>query len=137
MSAAGAALWEVGDRLDDAQASLHTEAMAADIMFVGLDMARLWQQLRRLGTGGVGYYRQNKFLHVDTGPPRFWEAATSRVQENLSADNARVFLRTDFDKASAQPPRRSKAEAKTDVDAPHSLVRLSAGCTRLSRCSCN
>jgi len=81
-----------------AQASLHTQAMAADIMFVGLDMARLWRQLRKLGTGGVGYYRRNRFLHVDTGPPRFWEATTSRVQENLSADNARVFLRTDFDR---------------------------------------
>ncbi|MFI5395279.1 MAG: YcbK family protein [Candidatus Binatia bacterium] len=81
-----------------AQASLHTEAMAADITFVGLDMARLWRQLRDLRAGGVGYYRQNKFLHIDTGPPRFWEATTSRVQENLSADNARVFLRTDFDR---------------------------------------
>ncbi len=83
-----------------ALASLHTEAMAADIMFVGLDMGRLWHQLRDLGTGGAGYYRANKFLHVDTGPPRFWEAATSRVSENLSADNARVFLRTDFDRYS-------------------------------------
>jgi uncharacterized protein YcbK (DUF882 family) len=81
-----------------AQASLHTEAMAADIMFAGLDMGRLWRQLRDLGIGGVGYYRQNKFLHIDTGPARFWEASTSRVQENLSADNARVFLRTDFDR---------------------------------------
>jgi uncharacterized protein YcbK (DUF882 family) len=81
-----------------AQASLHTEAMAADITFTGLDMARLWRQLRDLGTGGVGYYRANKFLHIDTGPPRFWEATTSRVDENLSADNARIFLRTDFDR---------------------------------------
>jgi uncharacterized protein YcbK (DUF882 family) len=81
-----------------AQASLHTEAMAADITFTGLDMAHLWHQLRDLGTGGVGYYRANKFLHIDTGPPRFWEATTSRVSENLSADNARVFLRTDFDR---------------------------------------
>lgn len=81
-----------------AQASLHTEAMAADVMFVGLDMGRLWHRLRDLGTGGVGYYRANKFLHIDTGPPRFWEATTSRVTENLSADNARVFLRTDFDR---------------------------------------
>lgn len=81
-----------------AQASLHTDAMAADIMFVGLDMRRLWRQLRDLGTGGVGYYRANKFLHIDTGQPRFWEASTSRVSENLSAGNARVFLRTDFDR---------------------------------------
>jgi uncharacterized protein YcbK (DUF882 family) len=81
-----------------AQASLHTEAMAADITFTGLDMARLWRQLRDLGTGGVGYYRANKVLHIDTGPPRFWEASTSRVSENLSAGNARIFLRTDFDR---------------------------------------
>jgi len=80
-----------------AQMSLHTEGMAADVMFAGLDMGLLWRQLRELG-GGVGYYRRNKFLHIDTGPARFWEATTSRVQENLSADNARVFVRTDFDR---------------------------------------
>ncbi len=81
-----------------AQASLHTEAMAADILFTGLDMGRMWRQLRTRRVGGVGYYRQNKFLHIDTGPPRFWEATTSRVDENLSAGNARAFLRTDFDR---------------------------------------
>ena len=81
-----------------AQASLHTEAMAADVLFTGVDMAGLWHQLRARAVGGVGYYRQNKFLHIDTGPPRFWEAHTSRVDENLSAENARVFLRTDFDR---------------------------------------
>lgn len=81
-----------------AQASLHTEAMAADVTFAGVDMARLWRQLRELHTGGVGFYRANKFLHIDTGPPRFWEATTSRVDENLSAGNARMFLRTDFDR---------------------------------------
>lgn len=81
-----------------AQASLHTEGMAADVAFTGLDLRRLWQQLRVLQTGGVGYYRTGKFLHIDTGPPRFWEETTSRVGENLSAGNARIFLRTDFDR---------------------------------------
>jgi len=81
-----------------AQTSLHTEAMAADIMFRGIDMARLWHQLRALRTGGAGYYRKGKFLHIDTGPPRFWEETTSRVGENLSAGNARIFVRTDFDR---------------------------------------
>ena len=81
-----------------ALASLHTEAMAADVMFRGLDMARLWHQLRALRTGGAGYYRKEKFLHIDTGPPRFWEETTSRVGENLSAGNARIFARTDFDR---------------------------------------
>jgi len=81
-----------------ALASLHTQAMAADVMFTGIDMKRLWRQLRELHTGGVGYYRKSKFVHLDTGPPRFWEETTSRVSENLAADNARVFARTDFDR---------------------------------------
>jgi len=81
-----------------ALASLHTEAMAADIHFAGIDMARLWRQLRQLGTGGAGYYRSGHFLHIDTGKPRFWEETTSRVGENLAAGNARIFLRTDFDR---------------------------------------
>ncbi len=81
-----------------ALASLHTQAMAADVTFTGIDMQRLWRQLRELHAGGVGYYRKSKFLHIDTGPPRFWEETTSRVSENLSAGNARVFVRTDFDR---------------------------------------
>jgi uncharacterized protein YcbK (DUF882 family) len=81
-----------------ARASLHTEAMAADVMFAGLDMRRLWQQLRVLHSGGAGYYRSGKFIHIDTGPPRFWEETTSRVGEDLSAGNARIFTRTDFDR---------------------------------------
>ena len=81
-----------------AQASLHTEGLAADIAFAGLDLKRLWGQLRQLQAGGAGYYRSGKFLHIDTGRPRFWEETTSRVDENLAAGNARVFVRTDFDR---------------------------------------
>jgi uncharacterized protein YcbK (DUF882 family) len=81
-----------------AQASLHTEGLAADVAFAGLDLRRLWLQLRELQVGGAGYYRTGKFLHLDTGKPRFWEETTSRVDENLAAGNARAFVRTDFDR---------------------------------------
>jgi uncharacterized protein YcbK (DUF882 family) len=81
-----------------AQASLHTEGLAADVAFAGVDLQRLWRQLRQLQAGGAGYYRTGKFLHIDTGRPRFWEETTSRVDENLAAGNARMFLRTDFDR---------------------------------------
>jgi uncharacterized protein YcbK (DUF882 family) len=91
-----AALRGSGHRV--AQASLHTEGMAADLQFSGLDMRRLWLALRTLETGGVGLYAADGFIHVDTGTPRFWEAATSGVEKNLSAGNARVFARTDFDR---------------------------------------
>ena len=81
-----------------AMASLHTQGLASDIAFSGVDLRRLWLSLRELKTGGAGYYRKQNFLHIDTGPPRFWEETTSRVGENLSAGNARMFVRTDFDR---------------------------------------
>ena len=81
-----------------AQTSLHTQGLAADVTMTGVDLRRVWRQLRELRTGGAGYYRKGNFLHIDTGPPRFWEETTSRVSENLSAGNARIFVRTDFDR---------------------------------------
>lgn len=79
-------------------ASLHTQGLAADLALPGSNLRDLWLQLRGEQIGGVGYYRSQRFLHVDVGPSRFWEETTSRVSERLSAGNARLFLRTDFDR---------------------------------------
>ncbi len=79
-------------------ASLHTQTLAADLALPGQNLRRLWLKLRETEIGGVGYYPSQRFLHIDVGPPRFWEESTSRVSERLSAGNARVFLRTDFDR---------------------------------------
>lgn len=81
-----------------AQFSLHTEGLAADIAFRGLDQKKLWARLRDLKLGGVGYYRKEGFLHVDSGRPRFWEPRTSKVEKNLSRGNAKIFARTEFDR---------------------------------------
>jgi uncharacterized protein YcbK (DUF882 family) len=81
-----------------AQASMHTEGLAADVQPAGLDLRRLWNALRRDQPGGVGLYQAEGFLHLDTGRPRFWEAATSKVDQNLAKENARLFARTDFDR---------------------------------------
>lgn len=83
---------------DVAQASLHAEAMAADVALAGVDLRDVWRRLRAERSGGAGYYASGGFLHLDTGPPRFWEEHTSRVREDLAAGNARVFARTDFDR---------------------------------------
>jgi uncharacterized protein YcbK (DUF882 family) len=84
-----------------ASASLHTEGMAADVAFPKKDLRDLWLRIRRLECCGAGYYADNGFLHVDVGQPRFWEPATSGVERNLSAGNARLFARTDFDRYAA------------------------------------
>lgn len=81
-----------------AKGSLHTEGLAADLQPDGLRLRRLWLDLREQRVGGVGLYERDGFLHLDAGRPRFWEAATSGTEQNLSAENARVFARTEFDR---------------------------------------
>jgi uncharacterized protein YcbK (DUF882 family) len=80
-----------------AESSLHTQGLAADVIIQGVDLVALWKALREKRVGGVGLYEKDGYLHIDTGPPRFWEQQTSRVGERLSAENARVFARTPFD----------------------------------------
>lgn len=81
-----------------ARTSMHSEGLAADLHFGGVDQRALWDRLRALECCGAGYYKTNGFVHVDTGKPRFWEESTSKVKENLSKGNARVIARTDYDR---------------------------------------
>lgn len=81
-----------------ARSSMHSEGLAADLRFGGVDHRELWLRLRELDCCGAGYYAKSGFLHVDTGRPRFWEEHTSKVKENLAKGNARVIARTDYDR---------------------------------------
>lgn len=81
-----------------ARSSMHSEGLAADLRFVGVDHRKLWLDIRALECCGAGFYEKSGFLHVDTGKPRFWEQHTSKVKENLSKGNARVIARTDYDR---------------------------------------
>jgi uncharacterized protein YcbK (DUF882 family) len=78
--------------------SMHTEGLAADLAFPQSELLPLWLHVRELGCCGAGYYPAQGFLHVDVGVPRYWDQTTTRVDENLSAGNARAFARTDFDR---------------------------------------
>ena len=81
-----------------ARSSMHSEGLAADLRFGGVDHRTLWERLRALECCGAGFYEKSGFVHVDTGKPRFWEQHTSKVKENLSKGNARVIARTDYDR---------------------------------------
>jgi len=81
-----------------ARSSMHSEGLAADLKFEGVDHRDLWNRLRARECCGVGFYEKSGFIHVDTGRPRFWEQHTSKVKENLSKGNARVIARTDYDR---------------------------------------
>jgi uncharacterized protein YcbK (DUF882 family) len=58
-----------------AEHSLHMKGMAADIRVEGVQLAHLRAAARDLGRGGVGFYPQSNFVHVDTGRVRQWAGA--------------------------------------------------------------
>jgi uncharacterized protein YcbK (DUF882 family) len=55
-----------------AQHSLHMQAMAIDIRIPGVSTAELRDAALRLKRGGVGYYAESGFVHVDVGRVRRW-----------------------------------------------------------------
>ena len=52
--------------------SLHMKGMAMDIRVPGVDLGQVRKAALALGRGGVGYYPQSDFVHVDVGRVRQW-----------------------------------------------------------------
>jgi len=55
-----------------AKRSLHMDGRAVDVRLVGVPTARLRDAAIALRRGGVGYYPDSDFVHLDTGRPRSW-----------------------------------------------------------------
>ncbi len=55
-----------------AKHSMHIEGRAIDIRIPNVPLSALHQQALALQAGGVGYYPQSDFVHVDTGHVRQW-----------------------------------------------------------------
>lgn len=55
-----------------AQGSQHLLGTAIDVRLRGLDTAKLRDTAIELQRGGVGYYAESDFVHIDTGRVRTW-----------------------------------------------------------------
>jgi uncharacterized protein YcbK (DUF882 family) len=55
-----------------ARTSYHTKGQAIDIRLPGYQTRRLRDLCIGMQTGGVGYYRDSDFVHLDIGPVRTW-----------------------------------------------------------------
>ena len=53
--------------------SLHMEGQAMDIRLEGVQLAHLRDAALSMQVGGVGFYPQSNFVHVDTGRVRKWQ----------------------------------------------------------------
>ena len=52
--------------------SLHTVGKAIDFAIPGVKLSQVRRTAARLKQGGVGYYWRQGFIHLDTGPVRYW-----------------------------------------------------------------
>ena len=77
--------------------STHMDAMAIDFSIEGVAGKELWESIRKEECCGVGYYGGD-MIHLDSGRPRFWEAATSKVNSGESEFNRRIYLSTQYDR---------------------------------------
>jgi uncharacterized protein YcbK (DUF882 family) len=55
-----------------ARDSQHMNGNAMDVRFPGVPVFKYRQAARSLGMGGVGFYPRSGFVHLDTGPVRYW-----------------------------------------------------------------
>jgi uncharacterized protein YcbK (DUF882 family) len=55
-----------------AEHSQHLLGKAIDVRLTGFATDRLGQYARSLSRGGVGFYARSDFIHIDTGPVRYW-----------------------------------------------------------------
>jgi len=55
-----------------ARKSFHIKGKAIDIRIPGAGLRELKKAAMKLKIGGVGFYPQSDFVHVDVGPVRYW-----------------------------------------------------------------
>lgn len=61
-----------GNSKNIAQRSYHLQGRAIDIRLPGIETHRLKDAAVSMQAGGVGYYAKSNFVHLDTGPVRYW-----------------------------------------------------------------
>lgn len=55
-----------------ARHSMHLEGKAIDLRIPGKDLKQVHKAALALKAGGVGYYHDSQFVHMDTGRVRHW-----------------------------------------------------------------
>lgn len=64
--------WLVRHTSGVAARSLHLEGRAIDVRFPGLPLREVRRAALAVGGGGVGYYPNSDFVHLDSGRVRSW-----------------------------------------------------------------
>lgn len=79
-----------------ASSSLHIDAEAIDVVMNGVPSSKINNFLIPQNCCGVGYYH-GKAIHIDTGPPRFWDEKTSGTEKKEPPENEHITIKTKSD----------------------------------------
>ncbi|MFH1875076.1 MAG: DUF882 domain-containing protein [Pseudomonadota bacterium] len=69
-----------------ANESLHTKGLAADIHLDEITEKAVQEYALSLNQGGVGFYPNYDFVHIDVGPARAWEENESSTRKLVGAE---------------------------------------------------
>lgn len=79
-----------------ASSSMHLDAEATDIIMEGVASSTISDYLIPKNCCGVGFYH-GKAIHIDTGPPRFWDETTSGTETKEPPENKFIIIETKSD----------------------------------------
>ncbi len=103
-----------------AKRSLHVLGWAADIKIPGYSSTKIKNFGLNMGVGGVGYYPNKGFTHLDVGNPRYWvvKRAPRRRRRPSRRIKYQTGVRTAAKKksskaAASRTPSKSKPAAKS------------------------
>jgi uncharacterized protein YcbK (DUF882 family) len=68
-----------------AKKSLHMKGQAIDVRLPGISAKKLRDTALALHAGGVGYYPDSGFVHIDTGNVRQWQTRSAKSKPALKA----------------------------------------------------
>ncbi len=80
-----------------AQSSMHTEGAAADLFLAGVPSSQVFDHVKALNCCGIGWYHSRHF-HLDTGPARYWDEASSKTEDKTPQQNEKIILQADYDR---------------------------------------
>jgi uncharacterized protein YcbK (DUF882 family) len=96
--------------------SLHLLGWAADIKVPGYSSTRIKKYGRKLWIGGVGYYPNKGFTHLDVGRPRYWAVSRPPHRRRIRRSAARTAARK-------TPVRRGSAVRTAKTAAKPGLLK--------------
>ena len=111
---------EYNARVGGAAGSMHLAARAFDVAMKGHDPHEFEAMARGLGFAGFGFYPEKNFMHIDTGPSRWWgtrfpfgedEAPAQVVQADPDRGTIAEFMDKFTPAKISHPTKRKRALA--------------------------